>query len=117
MKNFVRGASVHIALTFYDATGNVVTPTGANVTLSYIPIASDPPERTFVTYALIKDGSGSDWYYDWDSSVATIGPVYGHAVTTTPAQPVSSVDFGFRLTANRANKELSGDDSSDCSYG
>ena len=108
MKNIVRGSAVNIAITFYDNKGAIVTPTGANATLSYIPLGSDPGDRTFQTYALTQ--SGNEWTYDWDSSVSEPVQVYGHAVTTTPNVPVSSVDFEFRLTANRANKELSGDD-------
>ena len=113
MKQFVRDAGIHISVTFLDSTGAIVTPTGANVTLSFVPKnhTSLAPERTFITYALVAPSSpATDWTYDWDSSIAEPGVVWGHAVTTTLDVPVSSVDFSFRLIANRANKELAGDD-------
>lgn len=113
MKNFVRGAGVNIAITFKDDTGAIVNPTGANVTISFVPKNNTDvsPQRSFVTYAMTAPGAGQTaWTYNWDSSVAEPGAIYGNAVTTTVNQPVSSVDFSFRLTANRANKELAGDD-------
>ena len=112
MKNFFRGAGVHISVVFLAADGTVVTPTGANVTLSYVPkagVSNNPSERTFQTFALSQDSDGN-WVYDWDSSPAHPCIVFANAATTTPNVPVSSVDFSFRLTANRANRELAGDD-------
>lgn len=118
MKQFTRGASVHISVTFQDHSGAIVTPTGANVTLSYVPLNADPPDRVFTTYALTADAlpNTTDWVYDWDSSIASAGVVYGTAFTTTVGVPVSKVDLQFRLTANRANKELAGDDCSGTGY-
>jgi hypothetical protein len=116
MKNFVRDATIHVSITFFDINENVVTPTGANVTLSYVPLGQlqhlGDCQRTFTTYALIKNPAAGavDWIFDWDSSISEPIVVHGHAVTTTPVTPVSSVDFQFRLTANRANRELAGDD-------
>lgn len=114
MKQFIRDASVHIAITFYDSSGAIVSPSGANVTLSYVPLGSgsdgfdsrdDFLEPTFVTFALTQ--SGTEWTFDWDSSIAEPGIVSGHAITTGGL--ASSVDFSFRLIANRANKLLAGD--------
>jgi hypothetical protein len=114
MKNFVRDATIHISITFLDRNENIVTPTGANVTISYVPLGQMQQfgdcQRTFTTYPLTKNPSGSDWIFDWDSSISEPIVVHGHASTTTPLTPVSSVDFQFRLTANRANRELAGDD-------
>ena len=113
MKQFVRGAGVHISVTFLDITGAIVTPTGANVTLSYVPksTVNFDNQRTFLTFPLVAPTApATDWTFDWDSSVSEPGVVSCHAVTTTFNTPVSSVDFSFRLIANRANKELAGDD-------
>lgn len=121
MKQFVRGAGVHLSVTFKDNTGAIVTPTGANVTISFVPKNNTnlAGQRTFVTVALSQNPlpNTTDWVYDWDSSVAEPGIISCHAVTTTPNIPISSVDFSFRLTANRANKELAGDDNFCDGYG
>ena len=114
MKQFVRGAGVHISVVFRDKDRGVVTPTGATVTLSYIPAAVSDCERTFITYALTLNpapdaGDPADWFYDWDSQVASAGVIYGTAETTTVGVPVSRIDFSFQLTANRSNKELAGE--------
>lgn len=110
MKNFVRGAGIHIAVTFKNADGNPVTPTGANITLSYVPRSPGTCERTFLTYPMAANTTPGtfDWLYDWDSSVSEPGVIYATAATADT--PASKVDFEFRLTANRANKELAGDD-------
>ncbi len=106
MKNFFRGSNVHIGVTFYDSDGGVITPTGAKATISYVPLNSETSDRTFITYDLVQ--ATTIWSYDWDSSIAEPGAVYVHAATNDT--PTSTVDFEFRLTANRANKELFGDD-------
>lgn len=106
MKTFIRGSTVRLKFNFYDSTKTIVNPAnGANVTLSYIPLGGCDP--TFSTYALTQ--STNDWIYDWDSSVSEPCTVYAHAATVAPA-PISTVDDEFRLRANRANKELAGDD-------
>ena len=92
-------------MTFYDSAGTVITPTGARVTLSYVPLNVDPPCPLPVTYALTQ--SGTAWFYNWDSSAASAGVVTGHADTND--SPDAAVDFEFRVTANTANKELAGD--------
>lgn len=105
MKTFVRSSTVRSTVTFKDNTGATVTPASANLTLSYVPLGGG--DRTFSTYAMTA--SGSSWYYDWDSHAAEPCPVYGHAESVGLTQR-STVDFEFRLSANRANKELAGDD-------
>ena len=104
MKTFVRDSTVRLKFTFHDAEGAVVEPDTASVTLSYMPQSST--ESTFVTYDLTQ--SGDDWIYEWDSSVASAGVIHVHA-QTEDGQPVSSIDGEFRLKANRANRELTGD--------
>jgi hypothetical protein len=113
MRNFVRDATVHISITFVDKDEKIVNPDSANVTLSYVPIgqySTGDCQRSFTTYPMAPTPGGNDWFLDWDSSISAAVVVHGHAVTTTIGQPVSSVDFQFRLTANRANKELAGDE-------
>lgn len=105
MKTFTRGSNVNISVTFYDSAGGLITPTAAQVTLSYVPHGTDPPCPIFITYALTQ--SGSAWTYDWNSSAAGAGVVSGHAETADI--PDAAVDFEFRVTAGRANKELAGD--------
>lgn len=113
MKNFVRGASVHISVTFKDEGGNIIQPSGANLTISFRPKVNTNLQglHSFVTVALVAPTSpATDWTYDWDSSVADPSVITCHAVTTTPNAPISSVDFSFRLVANRANREINGDE-------
>jgi hypothetical protein len=98
MKSFIRDSTVLIAVKFYDTDGNVTSPAAATVTLGYTANG----RKTHETYDLVVNYNV--WSYSWDSRVADEGAVYGHA-QTTGAAPVSSVDFEFRLTANRANKD------------
>ena len=105
MKTFIRGSNVNVSVTFYDSGGTVITPTGAQVTFSYVPLNADPPCAIFITYDLTQ--SGTAWTYNWDSAVASAGVVTGHAETNDA--PDAAVDFEFRVTANIANKELAGD--------
>jgi len=103
MKTFVRDSTVVLKFRFQDETGAVRSPTAANLTLSYLPHESCDP--TFITYPLVAQGT--DWVYEWDSSVAQPGVVAAHAETTD--DPTSAVDVEFRLKANRANRELVGE--------
>jgi hypothetical protein len=105
IKTFTRGSNVNISVTFHDSAGGVIAPTGAQVTLSYVAHGSNPPCPIFITYPLTQ--SGTSWVYDWDSSAAAAGVVSGHADTAD--LPDAAVDFEFRVTAGRANKELAGD--------
>jgi hypothetical protein len=109
MKSFVRDSTVRSIITFKDDGRCVVIPASATLTFSYVPIGGGC-ERTFTTFALVASGSplGSTWLYDWDSSVAAPGVVSGHAETVGLPQR-STVDFDFRLTANYANRELTGE--------
>jgi hypothetical protein len=104
MKSFVRDSTVSLKFNFYDSAGAIVNPGSAGVTISYVPLGQC--ERTFNTYDLTQ--SGNDWSYNWDSSIAEPGVVYAHA-KTGDVSPVSSADVEFRLTANCANRELTGD--------
>jgi hypothetical protein len=99
MKTFVRDSTVRLSFTFLDIAGAIVTPTSATVTLHY----PQHGRSTHQTYNLTQ--SGEAWIYDWDSRVATHGVVQGHAQTGGDA-PISSVDFEFRLIANKANREV-----------
>jgi len=109
MKNFIRDSTIRSTITFRDNLGVPVIPTSANLTMSFIPLGGG--DRTFVTYPLVAIGLplGSSWQYDWDSRTAEPCTVYGHAESVGLTQR-STIDFEFRLTANRANKELAGDD-------
>jgi uncharacterized protein YfaS (alpha-2-macroglobulin family) len=111
MKTFVRDSTIKLKFNFYDVDGNPVNPATATVTISYLPENADT--FTFVTYPLVR--AGNDWTYQWDSSVASPCVIQVHA-QTTDGQPESSVDAEFRLKANRANRQLSGDYYSDSGY-
>ena len=100
MKTFTRDATVHITAKFTDADGNVLNPASATVTLSY----QQNCECVSQTYAMAL--SGDEWQYDWDSRNADCGVVQGHAQTGDV--PVAAVDFEFRLTANKGNKNADG---------
>ena len=104
MKTFVRDSTVRLKFNFFDHLGDPLNPTTARVTISYMP--TDGSDPTFVSYSLTQDGN--DWTYSWDSRVAAPGVIQAHAETTDPV-PVASVDAEFRLKANRANRELTGD--------
>ena len=97
MKEFVRDSTVRIAVTFYDADGAVVTPTSATVAISY------QKNGCYQTDTFDLTQSGDEWRYNWDSREADAGVVSCHAITGGDA-PFSSVDFEFRLTANKANR-------------
>jgi hypothetical protein len=114
MKNFVRDSGVNIAVRFMANDGTPAPVTAANVTLSYV--AKGGCQRTFLTYPMLPPVPPlgnllpTGWTYVWDSSVSEPCVVECTATTETPGQPVAAVDFSFRLTANRANKELAGDE-------
>jgi hypothetical protein len=77
----------------------------AAVTISYVPLHQDC--ATAVTYPLVLIPPW-DWTFEWDSTPASAGVIPVHAMTMD-GQPICSVDAEFRLKANRANKELTGD--------
>jgi len=105
VKTFTRGSNVNVSVMFFDSGGGVITPTGAQVTFSYVPLNAEPPCPIFLTFDLAQ--VGTSWVYDWDSAVASAGVVTGHAETND--KPDAAVDFQFRVVANTANKELAGD--------
>lgn len=104
MKSFVRDSTVRMKFRFHDADGVIRQPSDAKVSITYLP-HGDYGDMTTVTYPLAR--STDDWSYNWDSSVSRPCVVHAHAETV--GQPVSAVDVQFRLTANRANRELVGD--------
>lgn len=102
MKTFVRDSTVTCTVTFLGTNGLPVAPDSATLTLSYLIDGTE----TETDYVLVQ--SGDEWSYDWDSRVADPGQISGHAQTDGVA-PVSSVDFEFRLSANKANRDQSDD--------
>ena len=107
MKSFVRDATIRLKFRFHDATGEIRNPTGANVSISYLP-HGDYADVTTVTYPLARVVGTNDWLYEWDSHVAKPCVITAHA-ETTDVPPVSAVDTQFRLTANAANRDLVGE--------
>jgi len=107
MKTFTRDSTIKLKFTFKNADGIIISPPGANVSLSYLPFSGEGFSTT-VTYPLALDGTGPDWVYEWDSSVAEPCVIAVHA-ETTGGPPTSAIDTEFRLKANRANKQLAGD--------
>jgi hypothetical protein len=102
MQQFTRGATVRIRVQFRDADGNVVSPSAANVYLSYlVGLARTPLEAALVS-------SGGYWVYEWDSRDASAGVVFGHARTVDPA-PICAVNFEFRLLSNTPNNTAADD--------
>lgn len=105
MKQFTRDSTIRLKFNFKDAFGAIMNPTGgAAVSLSYKPHGGADP--TTMTYPLAQNGD--DWLYEWDSSVASPCVISVHA-QTNDGPPTSSIDAEFRLKANRANRELTGD--------
>jgi hypothetical protein len=96
-QSFVRGATVSVTINFFDSGGGVINPVSATLDLDY-PMSDGTRGQTSAALT----NSGNDWTYDWDSTVAAGGKVYGHAATDGSA-PISAVDFQFNLTANLAN--------------
>lgn len=105
MKQFTRDSTIRLKFNFKDAFGVISNPSlGANVSLTYLPHGGADP--TTQTYPLLQ--SGDDWLYEWDSSVASPCVITVHA-QSNGGPPTSSIDAEFRLKANRANRELTGD--------
>lgn len=105
MKQFTRDSTIRLKFNFTDSFGAVINPTsGATISLSYMPHGGG--DITTSTYALVQ--TGNDWIYEWDSSVASPCVIAVHA-ETSGGPPTSSIDTEFRLKANRANRELTGD--------
>ncbi len=104
MKQFTRDSTIKLKFNFKNALGEVVNPDAANVSLSYMPHGGG--DITVSTYPLVQDGD--DWLYEWDSSIASPCVISVHA-QTMDGPPTSSIDTEFRLKANRANRELTGD--------
>ena len=105
MKTIVRDSTVKLKFNFKNAEGIITNPSaGAQVSISFLPYAGG--ESTTLTYPLVQ--SGDDWTYEWDSSVAAPCVIAVHA-QTNGGPPTSSIDVEFRLKANRANRELTGD--------
>lgn len=105
MKQFTRDSTIRLRFNFKDSFGAIVNPTvGAVVSLSYLPHGGG--DVTTLTYPLVQ--SGDDWLYEWDSSVASPCVIAVHA-QSNGGPPTSSIDTEFRLKANRANRELTGD--------
>ena len=105
MKTFVRDSTIKLRFNFFDALGDPTNPASATVTISYRPHNADG--FTYVTYPLVLQND-FDWTYEWDSRGAAAGVIPVHA-QTEDGQPMSSVDAEFRLKANRANRDLTGD--------
>lgn len=105
MKTFIRDSTIRLKFNFKNADGVITNPgAGAEVSISFLPFAGG--DTSTVTYPLVQ--SGNDWIYEWDSSVAAPCVIAAHA-QTNGGPPTSSVDVEFRLKANRANRELTGD--------
>jgi hypothetical protein len=105
MKTFTRDSTIRLKFNFRDANGTVSNPlAGANISLSYMP--HNGGDLTEATYPLVQNGN--DWIYEWDSSVASPCVIAVHA-QTNGGPPTSSIDAEFRLKANRANRQLTGD--------
>ena len=105
MKTFFRDSTIRLKFNFFDPDGNPTNPTTASVTISYIPVNQDDP--AILTFPLVLTPPW-DWTYQWDSRGASAGVIPVHA-QTEDGPPMASVDAEFRLKANRANKELTGD--------
>jgi hypothetical protein len=106
MKTFTRDSTIKLKFNFRNAAGEISNPAnGADVSLSYLPHSGDGDTHT-ATYPLVQ--SGDDWIYEWDSSVAAPCVIAVHA-QTNDGPPTSSIDTEFRLKANRANRQLTGD--------
>lgn len=105
MKTFIRDSTIRLKFNFRTADGTISNPTaGANVSLSYMPHGGQ--DITEATYPLVQ--SGNDWTYEWDSTIASPCVITVHA-QTLGGPPTSSIDAEFRLKANRANRQLTGD--------
>lgn len=97
---FARGATIPFTTTFYDANGNVVTPSDAQVNIAFTNASG---VATSALIAMAPAGSGPQWTAQWDSRGAAPGIVY-YSVETPGSPPVSVEDGQFTLEANAANQ-------------
>lgn len=96
METARRGASVFFSAAFLDQNGAPITPTGADLHLSYQASLATVNETV-----AMDPGAGGTWVAEWDSGVADAGRVWWHIRSTGAGK---AVDEGhFELTANNAN--------------
>lgn len=97
-----RGASAIFLSTFYDPNGNVVTPVGASVNISYsIAKVSQIANVSMVPPGTVG-GDPSQWYAAWDTRGVDPGTIYWSIKTSAPV-PLSVDEGNFSLVANPAN--------------
>lgn len=95
-----RGTTVLFFTSFFDAKGNLVTPAGASVHLTYIEagqVANVSVEMTAPT------GDEPQWTASWDSRNVSPGLVNWSIHTENSGLPYGVEDGNFILTANSAN--------------
>ena len=96
----------HVTCITGDAPRNVEYYTGV-LGLRLVKKSVNQDDPTILTFPLMLTPPW-DWTYQWDSRGASAGVIPVHA-QTEDGQPMAAVDAEFRLKANRANKELTGD--------
>jgi hypothetical protein len=91
----VRGSTVKIGATFKGVNGNVLAPTGANLTIHFMVAGV----KRDVTIAMAQ--TGSEFVGQWDTSPADAGTIYWHARTADGEH--AATEGKFDIVANPAN--------------
>lgn len=100
MTSYVRGATIHFAVTFTDAVGAPYTPSAPVLVIDY-PMAKGA--RASETINLTS--SAGAWVGDWDSGVADRGGTVLWASYSSAPDPKIASQGSFTLDANAANLE------------
>lgn len=95
-----RGATAFFTITFYDQNGQIVQPSGGQITLEY----TFQGQLTNTTITLTPPTPpNTTWTGVWDSRGASPGPVLGSLHSVSGGTPYAVTDFNFILSANSAN--------------
>lgn len=101
MADYIRGQTVHFAVTFHDVDDLPFTPDAPKLTIDFPGTTGG---RQHTTINLVPD-AGS-WVADWDSGAASrSGTVYWTVFSGSPTPKIAD-DGRFTLGANASNLEL-----------
>lgn len=95
---FIRGNVLQFSTSFFDASGGVVDPASALLTLRTAPLGADS-DLEQISMSKI----GDTWVAEWDTTSIAPGIVYWSVQATGPH---AADDGSFDLSANWANEAV-----------